>query len=508
MSAGPIRFGLLGPFEVEMSGAVLDLGGQRQQTVLATLALAPNRTVGADRLIATVYGADPPSTGKGADPDLRIGAAPHVRRTRHPDLITTRPAGYALRVADDDIDLRRFETTVAEGRAVRDSRPPEAITVFRAALAWWRGPALGGLDSAAMRAIAHRLDEQRLGVTEECLDLELSLGRHREALVELTTLAAEHPLREQLQGQLMLALYRSGRAADALDVYQRARRTLVDELGIEPGIRLQRLHRAILAGSTSLDIAPAPTTETREAAPEVTQPVPRLLPTDIADFTGREAEIRAIEAALTGDGDPGVVPIVAVSGRPGVGKTALAVRAGHRVAGRYADGQLFADLRGPSGRPADPAEILGRFLRVLLGRPALPCRTAWTPAPSCIGTRWPAAARSSCSTTPATKGQILPLVPGAAPCAVLVTGRPRFGGLPGTAHIAGRPVRTGHRGGTAESHGGHGPRRGRAGTPPRRWPACAATCRSRCASRAPGWSAGPIGGSSTWRPVSRTRGGG
>lgn len=436
MSGTRIRFRLLGPFEVEIDGDVVDVGRPRQQAVLAALAIVPYRTVVIERLITTVYGADPPPTAK-AQVQICVSAlrrlfAGHGQES----MITTRPGGYALRAADDDVDLRRFEALVAEGRARRGDAPEAAVTAYRSALALWRGPALGGLDSEAMRAVAHRLDEQRLAVIEECIDLELGLGRHRDVLIELTTLAAEHPVREQLQGQLMLALHHAGRPADALEVYHRTRRVLVDELGIEPGPRLRRLQRAVLAGRTSLDIPPPKPggDVTHGTPPEAAVPTPRLLPTDIADFTGRDAEIDAAGSALTGAPDPGVVPIVVVSGRPGVGKTALAVHLGHRVADRYPDGQLFADLRGPSGRPADPAEILGRFLRVL-GVPGMALPEGTDARAELYRHRLAGRRMLVVLDNAGDERQILSLLPGTPPSAVLVTGRQRFGGLPATAYV-------------------------------------------------------------------------
>jgi tetratricopeptide (TPR) repeat protein len=214
-----------------------------------------------------------------------------------------------------------------------------------------------------LQAAAHRLDEQRITANEERLTLELELGRHHELVGELTELVGEYPLREQLRGQLMLALYRCGRAAEALQVYRETRRTMIDELGIEPGERLRQLEHAVLTADPSLDL-PA----RRVKIDPVQRQVPGLLPADIADFTGRAEEIDEIRGRLIpGHGEEArlAVPVVVITGRGGVGKTSLAVHAAHGVDGRFPDGQLFADLHAGGPQPVGPMRALERFLRAL-----------------------------------------------------------------------------------------------------------------------------------------------
>jgi len=256
------------------------------------------------------------------------------------------------------------------------------VARYRDALRLWRGPALAGLDSELLRAAAARLDEQRIAVNEDRLALELGLGRHHELVAELTELTAGYPLRELLPELLMLALYRCGRTAEALQVYRQARRRLLDELGLEPGERLRELERAILAADPVLDLPATAGVEAGGVEAGGVQvggvqaggsqpggpPVPGLLPADIADFTGRADQIGEIGRGVAdpaGDEPRLAVPIVVITGQGGVGKTTLAVHAAHGLAGQFPDGQLFADLHAGTGRPVGPGQVLDRFLRAL-----------------------------------------------------------------------------------------------------------------------------------------------
>ncbi|GAA2272734.1 BTAD domain-containing putative transcriptional regulator [Nonomuraea roseoviolacea subsp. roseoviolacea] len=425
-----VDVGILGPLEVTAGATRLELGGPRRQIVLALLTLEAGRLVPVDRLIDAVYGSDPPPTAR-VQVQICVSA---LRRLFAPygdgPRIATRPEGYLLRIAGERVDLRRFEDQAARGRDLRDAgRPAEAVASYRSALAQWRGPALHGLDGELIRAVASRLDEQRAGVLEDRVELELELGRHRDLIPELTALAERHPLRERPQGLLMLALYRSERQADALEVYRRARRTLVDQLGIEPSAWLQRLERDILTRDPRL--GPPPAHDHR--LPAVT--VPRLLPTDIADFTGRRPETAAVERHLTAAGEAGLaVPLVVVSGRPGVGKTTLAVHVAHRLTAVHPDGQLFVDLRGHTIRPVDPMRVLERFLRVL-GVPG-------TMLPGTLDERAEMYRHLLSGRrilvvldNAGDEGQVVPLLPGTPPSAVLVTSRSRLAGLPRTGHV-------------------------------------------------------------------------
>ncbi|XVQ84262.1 BTAD domain-containing putative transcriptional regulator [Microbispora siamensis] len=431
-----MEFRILGALEVTASGRHLDLGGSRQQIVLAVLVLNANQTVTLDRLVEAIYDDDPPATSR-AQVQICISALRRLFSAHnHPEMIVTTRQGYMLRVPAEGIDACRFESLVSRARKARDGRcHQEAIQHYREALALWRGPALDGIESRLVRSLASWVSEQRITANEDCIQLELQLGRHHELVGELVRLVREHPLREGLVGQLMLALYRSGRQAEALQVYRDARQLIVEELGLEPNERLQQLEAAILTSDESLDPGPAlpeTTLESRARAPSV----PGMLPADIADFTGRQEQIDVIRRRLTvpPDGtDRFAVPIVAIAGRAGIGKTTIAVHAAHSIAAHFPDGQLFVDLHGVS-RPVSPMQVLDRFLRAL-GSPgsALP----ETLAERAEMYRMLLADRRVLIVLDdaASEAQVLPLLPGSPTSAVIITSRSRLGGLAGATTV-------------------------------------------------------------------------
>jgi DNA-binding SARP family transcriptional activator len=250
-----MEFRLLGPLEVVEGDRVLALGGRKQRSLLAVLLLHANEVVSSDRLIAELWGERPPTT---VAKSIQVYVS-RLRRELGDGRLTTRTPGYVLQIEPSELDLARFERLVAEAR---QSEPRGAADKLRAALALWRGPPLADLayEPFAQTEIA-RLEEMRLAALEARFDADLAAGRHAELVAELEASIAQHPLREHLRGQLMLALYRSGRQAEALRTYQVARRELDEELGLEPGEELRRLERAILAHDPALGIEP----ETREA---------------------------------------------------------------------------------------------------------------------------------------------------------------------------------------------------------------------------------------------------
>ena len=253
------EFGILGPLEVSRSGRAVPLGGPRQRAVLALLLLEANRVVSMDRLAEDVWGGNPP---EGWATTLQTYVF-HLRRALEPDrapgvtgsVLVTRDRGYLLRVGREHLDAARFEDGFTAGRAaLAAGRCDEAAETLRQALGLWRGPVLADLaDYAFTRPEAARLEEVRLAALEARIDADLALGRHDALTAELERLVAEHPLRERLHGQLMLALYRCGRQADALAAYQRVRGLLAGELGIDAGEPLQRLHASVLAHDPALD---------------------------------------------------------------------------------------------------------------------------------------------------------------------------------------------------------------------------------------------------------------
>jgi DNA-binding SARP family transcriptional activator len=233
-----MEFRILGPLEVVSDGRSVDLGGAKQRALLAVLLLNPNQVVSRDRLIDALWEENPPDTAHKA---LQVHVS-RLRRQLGQDRIVTRPPGYAIRVDPDELDAERFE------RLAGSRQPAEA-------LALWRGPPLGDVAHTRFaRQEIGRLEERRLMVLEERIEAELALGCHTESIAELESLVAEQPLRERLRVLFMVALYRSGRQAEALAVYQEARRTLVDELGIEPGRELRELHQRMLNQDPALDV--------------------------------------------------------------------------------------------------------------------------------------------------------------------------------------------------------------------------------------------------------------
>lgn len=249
-----MQFRILGPLEVEGDGEPLALGGAKQRAVLAVLLLHANRVVSRDRLIDAVWGERAPETANSA----LQGYVSALRKSLGADLILTRAPGYVLETVPTSVDFGRFESLVAEGSAALAAGDSgRASERLREALDLWRGEPLADLDSLGFVQIERvRLEELRLSAVEERLDADLALGRHAELVAELHALVGEHPLRERLRAQLMLALYRSGRQAEALDVYQQGRRLLAEELGLEPGEALKQLEHSILEHDPALG-APA-----------------------------------------------------------------------------------------------------------------------------------------------------------------------------------------------------------------------------------------------------------
>jgi DNA-binding SARP family transcriptional activator len=338
-----VEFKLLGPMEVISDGTPVAIRAYRQESVLALLLLEANHVVSVDRLVDGVWGDTPPRTAKN-QVHITISA---LRQLVGPALIATRPPGYLIRISPEACDLTLYQRLAARAsQAAQEQRLLDAMQDLRSALALWRGPALDGVRGDIARAAATRLNESRLSAYHECLDLELRLGRHREIIAELTELVAEHPLDERLRGQLMLALYRASRQADALEVFRAGRAILRDELGLEPGPELSQLELSILTRDERLDPASA---HLRAGLPNKADValVPHQLPRAVADFTGREEILKETSRILTGDdaGDVAFVPVVLLTGRSGMGKTALAVRVAHLVSPHFPDGQVYLRLR-------------------------------------------------------------------------------------------------------------------------------------------------------------------
>src|SRR5215212_7451321 len=291
-----MEFGILGPLEVRADGRTVALGGARPRAVFAVLALHPNQPVSAERLAVALWGEDvPPSAVK----TVQVYVARLRKALGDRDVLVTTPAGYRLRVLPGELDAERFERRVADGRdALAAGRAEHAAAELREALELWRGAPLADLASAPFApAEVARLEEQHLAAVELRVEADLAAGDHAELIAELQQLTSRHPWRERLHAQLMLALYRSGRQADALEAYRHAREVLVEQLGIEPGADLHDLHEAILAHDPAIDASRATrtTASERDAGPGASNaPAVHKLPAPPNRTVGRRRELAAV----------------------------------------------------------------------------------------------------------------------------------------------------------------------------------------------------------------------
>ncbi|PSK91707.1 DNA-binding SARP family transcriptional activator [Haloactinopolyspora alba] len=358
-----MRFEVLGPVRAVDGSGVVGPVSKLRRRLLAALLTRANRTVGTEVLAEVLWGDDlPERPGK----SLQV----HVHRLRRvldrPDRLVGVPDGYLLEIGAGELDAAEFRTLHADARPAREADDLDTVTAtLRTALALWRGAPYADVDDpVVVAADARRLAEARLIAGEELYEAELARGRAREIVPELTELAAEYPLRERLIGQLMLALYRSGRQARALTTYRAARRRLDRELGVEPGRELRELHDAMAAEDPGLLAGaagePEPDTATAAATEQV---APAQIPPVPGAFVGRDGELADLDDVTIRSDEAATV---VVSGMAGVGKTGLALRFAHRAADRFGDGQLYVDLRGHATAPSlHPTEALGQLLRGL-----------------------------------------------------------------------------------------------------------------------------------------------
>ncbi|WP_424186733.1 AfsR/SARP family transcriptional regulator [Actinokineospora sp. G85] len=427
---GDLQFRVLGPVEVVAGGETRRFTAHRQLTILGLLLLRVNHVVSAEELIDAIWDESPPSTARG---QVQICVS-HLRRDLQElvgdKVIVTRAGGYLCHIPEDRLDITRFERHVREADThAADGRAQEAVDALRAALALWRGPVLPGAAGRA-RLLADSLHERRIDVHEHCVELELSLGRHRKVVGELVELVAEHPLREQLRGLMMVALYRSGRQAEALEVYRQTRQDLVEELGIEPSDALREIESSILSGGDHLKLAEQPAAPVEEPAVAV----PQQLPANIGDFTGRGIAVDAAAAELAAPPVANAMRIVRIAGRGGIGKTTLAVHVAHRLRDQYPDGQLFACLRGDAAPHGLAADILRRFLKATGLRDAdLP--TGAEELADLYRSRLSGRRVLVVLDDAAAEEQLSSLLPGSPTCAVIVTSRRPLGNLPGALNL-------------------------------------------------------------------------
>ena len=400
-TVGYVEFRILGPLEVRHEGQRVALGGRQVEKLLAALLLADGRVVSVDDLVETLWDGEPPATAR-----QQIHKSVATLRRHVPGVVVTDGPGYrlALSGAGATLDATQF------GRLADDATIPG----LTAALRLWRGPALAGIDGRVIRSRAVWLEERRLAATEKLAELRIGAGESAAVAAELPALVAAHPLRESLRGLQMLALYRSGRQADALAAYADIRTSLREELGLDPGPELARLQEQILRADPLLGA------QMRTA--------PSTLPYDVPGFVGRAPELACIL---------GEHRIHVVEGMAGIGKTALVLHAAHQLAEHHPDGQLFLDLHGftPGRSPVDPQIALEQLLRTLGVPPeripdGLDARAAaWRSETA--GRRLLVVLDNAVDAD-----QVRPLLPGASTCRTLITSRVRLAGLVDAATLA------------------------------------------------------------------------
>src|SRR2546423_3890273 len=417
-----------GELAVTLFGAVRLWQGERevpvrpgqQRALVALLALAAGRPVGRVQIEEALWGTDRP-------PGAWNVVQTHVKRLRAA-LEPTRPqragsvllpragTGYRLSLHPDRIDLHRFTSLTQHARAAqRDGQPRRASAGFEEAFAQWRGDPVGDVPLLAEHPTVSAAVRRRWTAAGWYADVALALGRAADVLALVEESAWANPLDEQTQATLICVYQAVGRREAAFTTFHDTRRRLVDHLGVDPGPELSEAYRRVLHASV-----PPP------------HDTPRQLPADIDDFTGRQAEVRRLRDLL-GDG-VAAGPVVTLTGLGGIGKTTLATHVGHRVAGAYPDGQLFVPLRGTTGTPAAPVDVLGTLLRDLgVAGSALP--EGVDDRARLYRTRLAGRRMLLVLDDAADAAQVRPLLPGTAGCAVVVTSRYRLDALAGAAHL-------------------------------------------------------------------------
>jgi DNA-binding SARP family transcriptional activator len=403
----PLRVGVLGPVTVWRDDREIPAGQPRQLAVLGLLAMRANRVVSRGEMVDAVWGDEPPASAEGGiytyvaglrrvlEPD-RPRRDPYSPRRAPAQVLVSAGGGYMLRLDPGCVDSDRFEHSLARVRNLRASGDQaSAARALDEALALWRGLPFAGVPGPFASAERQRLSELRTVAAEERADLLLAQDRASEAVPELTTLIAEHPLRERARGLLMIALYRCGRQAESLQVFHDVRDQLADELGIDPSGELACIHQQVLAMDPALD-CPVRLPVVLSAGPAASVPAagagyagtadlvrsgaravpgaraPAQVPPETAGFAGRTAELSRLLAMIPAAGEviraaPGEPPVAVVTGTAGIGKTSLAIRFARQVAARFPDGQLYVNLRGfdPSSAPTEPEAALRGFFEAL-----------------------------------------------------------------------------------------------------------------------------------------------
>ncbi|WP_039938015.1 AfsR/SARP family transcriptional regulator [Streptomyces himastatinicus] len=416
-----LYFTVLGPVRAWRGDEAISTGSPQQRALLAALLLRGGRTATAPELVDGLWGTEPPEAAIAA---LRTYAS-RLRKAFGPDseILVSESGGYAIRIGLSSLDTDVAEQLTAEAEKAQHSGDRvRARDLFNKVLDLWDGEPLAGVPGPYAETQRTRLDEWHRSLIETRLDLDLELGHHSEAVSELTALTASYPLRERLRELLMLALYRSGRQAEALAVYADTRRLLADELGVDPRPELSALHQKILEADAELAVAAHAAEEPSGGSASFVRPA--QLPATVSDFTGRAPFIKELSDQLaTAEGR--VMAVSAVAGIGGVGKTTLAVHVAHAARHQFPDGQLYVDLQGSGPLVADPGAVLGSFLRAL--------GTADNAIPDGVEER-AALFRSlldgrrvlTLLDNARDAAQVRPLLPGTPGCAALITSRHRM----------------------------------------------------------------------------------
>jgi DNA-binding SARP family transcriptional activator/Tfp pilus assembly protein PilF len=401
---------LLGPVDVTVAGLPRRVAGLRPKAILAVLGLAGGDVVSAGQLIDVVWDGQPPATAVNTL-QRHVSYLRGVLERR--DTIAARASGYRLA---DETDVQAATRLIE--LAGRGADPVERVARLRGALALWRGRPLADVRGLSwLDGEAERLATLRDDAVQALIDARLELGEHAELVPELQELTGRHPYREHLHGQLMLALHRSGRTDEARAAYERLRRSLADDLGIDPGPGVRDIESTIAHGGLGATIAQQSTVDVL---------VPRQLPLDTPGFAGRERQLDELDALIR----DGAGAVIAISGTAGVGKTTLAVHWAHTVVDRFPDGQLYVNLRGfdPAGAPLDPADVVRGFVDAFAAAP--------TRGPATLDAQV-AMYRSLTADkrvlvvldNAADSAQVRPLLPGSTTCTIVVTSRTTLTGL-------------------------------------------------------------------------------
>ncbi|TDC54075.1 tetratricopeptide repeat protein [Actinomadura sp. KC345] len=419
-----MEFRVIGPVELWIDGQRRDLGTTKERCVLAALLLSPRQPVPAETLIRRVWDDAPPAKARQSLYSYMTRLRRRLDGVEGAALLS-RHGSYRIDVADESVDLHRFRLLRDQARAIAESGDEEyALDHLRRAATLWRADPLADLSGGWAERTRHVLEQELLTATFERVNLELQRGHHADLVRELSDLVERHPEDERPVEGLMLALYRSGRQAEALEVYRRTHDLFVTESGTEPGSALRDLQRRILRSDPALLRVPG----TRLG---VDRP-PRVLPHDVPRFTGRDEELRQLLAVVPDEGAPAgsAATVLAIDGMPGVGKTALAVHLAHRLAGEFPDAHIFLKLHAHDTRqgPVDPADALDTLLR-MIGVPAARVPRALDERAALWRSQLAGGRAIIVLDDAAEHEQVRPLLPASAGCLVMVTSRRRLTGL-------------------------------------------------------------------------------